>query len=195
MVRGRALNPRVKVVGPVLVKPAPDVPLFLLVVRGVQASRSHRQRQPTFLLVNAIQDAADRWVLPYTVEELLTWAWQRWEVEVMHRERKSGFGLGQPRAWSDHGTVTTTQWVGWVSAIVVLAGYQAWGYAVPPGSHLGGWYAPRRWSLGMLWQQLRTELWDLADFQPVFARSPDTWAEITTWAATQINATRGYRRI
>ncbi|HSK83314.1 MAG TPA: hypothetical protein VK902_07890 [Rubrobacter sp.] len=35
------------------------------------------------------------WVLPYPAHELLTWAWQRWEVEVCHREMKSGFGLGE----------------------------------------------------------------------------------------------------
>lgn len=194
-VRGRTVRLRVKVVGPCLVRPAAEVPLFLIVVRGVHGSRSHRRRQPTFLLVNARQDRDGGWVLPYAVADLLAWAWQRWEVEVVHRELKSGFGLGQQQAWTAAGTVAVTQWVVWVYAIVVLAAYQAWGYGVPPGSHLGGWYAPRRWSLGMLCQQVRTELWALTEMQPGFARSPDTWAAMTAWVATQTSATRGYRRI
>lgn len=195
MVRGRSVRLRARVVGPVLVKPASGVPLYLLVVGGVKASRSHRQRQPTSLLVNARQDRTGAWVLPYAVEELLSWAWQRWEVEVLHRELKSGFGLGQQQAWSDHGAVATTQWVGWVYAIVVLAGYGAWGYAPPPGTRIGGWHTPRRWSLGMLWQQLRTEVWELEEMRPVFARSPGKWAGMSTWIGTQVNAGRGYRRI
>lgn len=195
MVRGRQVRLRVKVVGPVLVKPAPDVPLMLIVVRGVAASPSHRRRKPTFLLVNARQDRHGAWGLPYAVDELLAWAWQRWEVEVLHRELKSGFGLGQQQAWSDAGTVAVTQWVVWVYACVVLAAYHAWGYTVPTGSRLGGWHAPRRWSLGMLWQQARMELWRLGECQPGVARSPDTWAEMTAWWATQTSASRGYRRI
>lgn len=195
LVRGRAVRLRVTVMGPCLVKPAPDVPLYLIVVRGVATRASHRRRQPTFLLVNARQDRDGGWVLPYPVAELLAWAWQRWEVEVLHRELKAGFGLGQQQAWSDHGTVTTTQWVVWVYAGVVLAGYRAWGYAVPAGSRLGGWSTPRRWSLGMLWQQVRIELWHLTEMQPVFARSPDHWAAMTAWLTTQTSASRGYRRI
>jgi hypothetical protein len=195
LVRGRTVRLRVKVVGPCLVKPAAAVPLFLIVVRGVAARPAHRRRQPTSLLVNARRDGHGGWMLPYPVAELLGWAWQRWEVEVLHRELKSGFGLGQQQAWSAAGTVAVTQWVVWVYACVVLAGYQAWGYAVPAGSRLGRWHAPRRWSLGMLWQQARTELWGLTEMQPRFARSPDTWAAMTAWWATQTSASRGYRRI
>lgn len=195
MVRGRAVRLRATVVGPCLVKPAAAVPLYLLVVRGVAASSSHRRRQPTFLLVNARRDGHGGWMLPYPVADLLGWAWQRWEVEVLHRELKSGFGLGQQQAWSDAGTVAVTQWVVWVYAVVVLAGYQAWGYAVPTGGGLGRWYTPRRWSLALLWQQARMALWGLTDMQPGFARSPDTWAAMTAWWASQRSAARGYRRI
>lgn len=192
-VRGRVVRLRVKVVGPVLVRPAAEVPLSLLIVQGVRHGAT--RRAPTFLLVNARPDRTGAWVLPYPVEELLAWAWQRWEVEVLHRELKSGFGLGQQQAWTATGTVAVTQWVVWVYACVVLAAYRAWGYGVPAGSRLGGWYTPRRWSLGMLCQQVRTELWGLTEMQPVFARSPDRWAAMTAWLATQTSATRGYRRI
>ena len=37
--------------------------------------------------------AAGGWALPLSAPELLGWAWQRWEIEVCHRELKAGFGL------------------------------------------------------------------------------------------------------
>jgi len=45
------------------------------------------------------QSAHEEWTLPYPVEELLSWAWQRAEVEVCHREMKSGFGLRETQCW------------------------------------------------------------------------------------------------
>jgi hypothetical protein len=43
--------------------------------------------------------AHEEWTLPYPVEELLSWAWQRAEVEVCHREMKCGFGLRETQCW------------------------------------------------------------------------------------------------
>jgi hypothetical protein len=43
--------------------------------------------------------AHEEWTLPYPVEELLSWAWQRAEVEVCQREMKCGFGLRETQCW------------------------------------------------------------------------------------------------
>lgn len=196
-VRGRLVTPRVQVTGPWLVRGAPQAPLFLLVVAGVDRGRgvTRRQRQPTFLLVTAVADAHGSWALPRPVAELLAWAWQRWEVEVMHRELKSTFGLGQSQAWSPGGTVGTTQWLVWVYALLVLTGARVWGLGAGPGRPPGAWQRPRRWSLGTLWAAYRAELWQLGDFQPVWTRSPDSWAEMERWLATQTNAGLGLRHL
>ena len=52
-------------------------------------------------------------------------ALQRWELEVAHRELKTGFGLGEPQGWSPTAAVLTVQWAVWAYAILVLAGMRA----------------------------------------------------------------------
>ncbi|MEZ4623240.1 MAG: hypothetical protein R2843_00180 [Thermomicrobiales bacterium] len=133
LVRGRQISPRVKVTGPWLVKPVPDRPCFLLVVAGVDRGRgtTRRQRAPHFFLVTADRDASGRPVLPLPVAELLAWCWQRWEVEVMHRELKSSCGLGDQQAWSDHGAPTTLEWALWSYALLILTGVAVWGIGRP----------------------------------------------------------------
>ena len=113
----------------------------------------------------------------------------------MHRELKSGFGVGEQQAFSDAGAATVIPWMVWVYALLVLTGYRTWQLGPGTVPDLGGWYRARRWSLGRLWQGLRQELWQLGEFHPVWTRSPDTWAEITTWFAAQTNATLGLRRL
>lgn len=196
-VRGRAIPLTAAVTGPWLVQGAPVQPLALIVVRGIDrgTGTTRRQRDPQFFLVTLAMTQEDAWELPLPLAELLAWAWQRWEVEVMHRELKSGFGLGQQQAFSDRGTAQVVPWVVWAYALLILTGYRAWGLGPGTGSALGGWYAPRRWSLGRLRQELRRELWHLGDFRPVWARSPDEWGEITTWVAAQTNALLAARPI
>lgn len=196
-VRGRQVSPRYHLSGPWLVKGAPFTPVMLLVVRGVDRGRgvTRRQREPSFFLVTVSMTAEDDWTLPLPVEELLAWAWQRWEVEVMHRELKSSFGLGEQQAFSDQGAASVIPWVLWVYALLILTGYQVWGMGPGTVPDLGRWWIARRWSVGRLLQGMRTELWHLGEFQPVWLRSPDTWHEITVWIATQTNAVAGARRI
>ncbi|MEZ4727343.1 MAG: hypothetical protein R3E79_09440 [Caldilineaceae bacterium] len=43
--------------------------------------------------------------LPLT--DILTWLWQRWELEVAHRHMKSGLGLGEKQCWNQHATLAT----------------------------------------------------------------------------------------
>lgn len=195
MVRGRTIPLTVQITGPWLVRKAPHHPLMLLVVKGIDQGKgaSRRQRAPQYFLVTAVPDERGRWDLPLPVAELLAWAWQRWEVEVMHRELKSGFGLGDQQAWSAAGAVTTTAWVLWAYAALILAGYRCWGLGQAPGPDVGRWWRPRRWSIGRLLQTVRAELWQIGAFQPRWARSPDPLAEMTTWTQTQTSAALGIR--
>lgn len=158
-VRGRTIPLRVRVTGPWLVKLAPQQPLFLVVVRGIEHRRHGRriQRDPTFWLVSAVPDRHDAWTLPYPVSTLLSVAWQRWEVEVMHRELKSGFGLGQQQAWSPDSACATIQWVVWSYAVIVLAGQAAWRWGRSPTST--AWYQGRRWTPRDVVTALRQACW------------------------------------
>jgi hypothetical protein len=196
-VRGRTIPLTTTVTGPWLIKGAPFQPLALIVVKGIDRGRSttRRQRDPQFFLVTLTMTQEDTWDLPIPLAELLAWAWQRWEVEVMHRELKSGFGLGQQQAFSDQGAAQVVPWVVWVYALLILTGYRTWGLGSGTGPDLGGWSTPRRWSIGRLRQELRQELWQLGEFHPVWTRSPDSWHEITTWVGTQTNAILGARPI
>jgi hypothetical protein len=196
-VRGRAVALTAKATGPWVVRGAPFSPVLLVVVKGVDRGRgtTRRQRDPQFFLASVRVTGEDEWELLVPLAELLSWAWQRWEVEVMHRELKGGLGLGEPQAWSAAGAASVVAWLTWVYALAVLAGYRAWGYAPPPGPDRGAWWRPRRWSVGRLLQELRAELWQLGDFRPVWARSADEWGEIAAWTATQVPALLGCRRL
>lgn len=197
MVRGREIPVSAKVTGPWLIRGAPFHPVLLVVVRGVDRGKrtTRRQRDPQFFLVSVHMDSEDEWDLAVPLSECLAWAWQRWEVEVMHRELKSSFGVGQQQAFSDTGAATVIPWIVWIYALVILTGYRTWQLGPGTVPDLAGWWHPRRWSFGRLWQGFRGELWQAGEFQPVWARSPDTWAEITTWIAAQTNATMGVRRL
>jgi hypothetical protein len=197
LVRGRSVTVTAKVTGPWLVKGAPLAPVALVVVKGVDrgTGTTRRQRDPQFFLTSVSMPTEDEWDLALPLPELLAWAWQRWEVEVMHRELKSGFGLGEQQAWSDRGAATVIPWLVWSYALLVLAGYRTWGYAPPPGPDRGTWWTPRRWSVGRLHQAVRADLWQMGEFQPVWQRTPDTWTEITAWITTWLSATLGCRRL
>lgn len=193
-VRGREIPVRYRVEGPLLVKRAATQPLFLLVVPGIDRQRRRLHRDPTFWLVSAVHQD-DRWVLPLPAADLLAWAWQRWEVEVCHRELKSGFGLGEMQCWGVISTVLATQWQAWVYAVLVLAGYRTWGLTgsplTPPARWWGG--APR-WSLGTVWRGYRQALWGTSEFRALWTGTADTWRVKETWIAGMHNLLAGSLR-
>ena len=168
-VRGRQRHLQVKVAGPFLRKGAAACPLFLIVVRGKDNQRTRRQPLP--FLVNAVQDDADTWSLPLPVADLLFWAWQRWEVEVAHRELKSNFGLGNKQCWQPLAAVRSVQWSAWVYALLLLAGYRCWGVTGAPAVPTRWWRGSGRWSLNTLWRGYRAALWGDHHFQPVTPQS------------------------
>lgn len=196
-VRGRVVTPQARVTGPWVVKRAPDHPVFLIVVKGVDRGRgsTRRQRDPHYFVVSARPGPDGAWTLPAPLADLLAWAWQRWEVEVMHRELKSSCGWGDHQAWSDQGALTSLDWALWVYALLILTGAAVWRLGPPPGPNPGRWYRPRRWSVGHLLQAVRAELWQVTDLSPGWSRSPDAWGEMDAWITTQTSAALTIRHI
>jgi len=156
-VRGRKRHLQVKVLGPVVRRGAPERPLFLIVVRG-KGRRGAPRRQPLAFLVSAA-GAPGQWTLPLPVETLLFWAWQRWEIEVAHRELKSQLGLGEKQSWHPEGVVRSVQWSAWVYGVLVLAGYRAWGLTKGPRPPTRWWQGGGRWSFNTLWRTYRATWW------------------------------------
>jgi hypothetical protein len=179
-VRGRDLVLRYRVEGPFLRYDASAHPVFLLVVRGCGRGQGQRRaRHPAFYLVSAGQRAG-QWVLPWPAEELLAWAWQRWEVEVSHRGMKTDWGVGQVQCWHPLATVRAVQIQVWAYGVCVLAGYRAWGYSDHPRAvrPAGLWWAgPPRWSLATLWRGYQQALAQCPAFAPTWTGIPGTWPE------------------
>ena len=132
-VRGKSRRTVYRVEGPFLRKGMAEVPLMLLCVRGQTWARGGKtkRRDPCYYLVNAVEQDG-QWQLPISVEVLLTWAWQRWELEVVHREVKSILGLGDKQCFNPQAAVASVQWSAWVYALLMLSAYHAWGLPTPP---------------------------------------------------------------
>lgn len=177
-VRGKMRHLQYKVSAPVLRKQAPDCVLLLIVVRGKR--RKKYRRQPMGFLVNAIQNEAAQWLLPFPIDVLLFWLWQRWEVEVCHRELKSNFGLGQKQCWNPHSAVLSVQWSAWVYCLLLLAGYRTWGLTHAPDVPTRWWRGSQRWSINTLLRSFRATLWGQHDFHPLCAPTLSNWAEKET---------------
>ncbi len=195
-VRGRRVPARWRVEGPFVVKKASERAVFLVVVKGVDRVRAGRRRtrKPAFWMVSALREG-ERWVLPYPAEELLSWAWQRWEVEVCHREMKTGFGLGEAQCWGPRSAILAVRWRAWCYGLLVLAGFRAWGLGAGPIRPAGRWWGgARRWSLGSLWRGYRAELWGTEGFRPIFAPMGGGWPKKEALVAGMGNSVNGSLR-
>jgi hypothetical protein len=198
LVRGRTQPLRYRVEGPYLRERADQVPLFLLVVRGQEwqaGKQKHwrKRRDPAFFLISA-ERVGDGWRLPMAVEELLAWTWQRWEVEVTHREMKSGFGVGEKQCWNVRSATLAVQWSAWVYAVLVLAGYRRWGLLRGPSAPARWWSGAKRWSLNTLWRQYRTELWGTPQFRALWTGTANNWFKKETHLIGLWNATASAAR-
>jgi hypothetical protein len=195
-VRGHWRELTYRLSGPCLRQTAAEQPLFLLVVKGEQWQQSSRRkrREPAFYLVNALWRAGG-WHLPFSAPELLAWAWQRWELEVAHRELKSGLGLGEKQCWNRVAVEASVQWTGWVYGLLLLAGYQAWGLQGGPATPARWWRGARRWSLTTLWRSLRTSFWGANEFHALWSPTPHDWPKKEAWLAAHLNAALGAARI
>jgi len=192
-IRGRERHLPYRVVGPVLVDGVPEHPLFLLVIGGRSKKVGTRRprtyyRKPAYYLVNAVRGADQQWQLPYPAEQLIEWAWQRWECEVAHREMKSTLGIGHKQCWSEQGAFPAVQWGAWVYSMCVLAAYRCWGLCGGP-RRSGCWYRhAHRWSFAAMWQAYRSALWETAEFRPLYARALDNWLKKDLWMTGLHNA-------
>jgi hypothetical protein len=195
LVRGRTIPLRYRVQGPYLVEGAPDQPLWLLVVRGSQRGRGKKARRARYWLVNAVEHKG-RWILPVAAKTLLSWAWQRWEIEVTHRELKSGFGVGQVQCWSAASAILAVQWQVAVYSLLVLAGYRCWGLSPGPARPPGTWWrGSGRWSLDQLRQAFRRELGTITEFRPVWFGIAGNWWKMLDWLTLQSNAIQAAGRL
>ena len=124
-----------------------------------------------------MQNDQGEWILPLPLETLLFWAWQRWEIEVCHRELKSNFGLGHKQCWNPTAAVLSVQWCAWVYSLLLLAGYRSWGLSGAPDVPTRWWRGSGRWSLNTLWRAYRAALWGRHDFHPLCLPTLGDWGE------------------
>jgi hypothetical protein len=185
-VRGKVRHLQYRLQAPLLRKGAEHSPLVLMIVRG--KSNARRRREPLPFLVNAIQNEAGEWDLPLPIETLLFWAWQRWEIEVAHRELKSNFGLGEKQCWHPKAAVLSVQWSAWLYALLLLAGYRTWGLASPSPVPSRWWRGAARWSLNTLWRCYRAALWGAHEFRAFHYQSLDDYSEISAFFQALDNA-------
>lgn len=196
MIRGRVRRMRYRVEGPFVRDGLSDIPLMLIVIGGGKRPKGSRRKnyKPCFFLVSAIL-VDGVWSLPFPITDILTWLWQRWELEIAHRQMKSGLGLGEKQCWNDKATVATVQWSAWVYALMMLTGYRVWGNdcgAKPPGL----WRVPpRRWSFNTLWNGIRAEMWQQCDFQASWTWSRDNWLGNEPLLDNLLNATLASARV
>jgi len=178
-VRGHQRRMVARVEGPFVREKMPDTPLMLICVRGQawQATERKRRREPVFYLVNAVW-RDERWQLPLPLETLLAWAWQRWELEVVHREVKSGFGLGDKQCFNPHAAVASVQWSAWVYSLLTLTTYRQLGAATFVKRSTAWQRHPRRWTLQTVLDAFRRELTTHPDFSWLRSASTSMWQKI-----------------
>jgi len=182
--RGRQISIRYKLRGCFLRQTAPDRPLFLLTIDGDKWTVGKRRprtryRDPAYFLVSAVLRNGV-WTLPFPIEDILLWMWQRWELEVTHRELKTSFGVGEMQCWGKVSSTLSVQWMVWLFGLVMLGAYRAWGLFRGPPVRTRWWSGARRWSFNTLWAALRAELWARRDFHPGFPLSRENPPKIVS---------------
>lgn len=199
LVRGKSIQMRYQLLGPLVRDGLPERPLFLLVVKGMhrlvgKKKLRYKHRELSFYLISAVQEG-ESWQLPWPIEIILAWLWQRWELEVAHREMKSGLGVGEKQCWNTRSAVVSVQWSVWVYAILVLAGYRTWGLCGGPPTPAPWWPGAKRWSFNTLWRSYRAALWGTAEFRPLWLGTGDNWWKKETWLAGLANSVAASVRI
>jgi hypothetical protein len=199
LVRGQTRTMRYQVLGPFVRDGLPERPLFLIVIKGMhrlvgKKKKHYKHKGPSFYLVSAIQ-AQDQWQLPLPIETILAWLWQRWEIEVAHREMKSGLGVGEKQCWNRRSAILSVQWSTWVYAILLLAAYRTWGLSGGPATPARWWPGAKRWSFTTMWRSYRAAFWGTPEFQALWTTTGDHWWEKDTWLAGLSNSIHAAARI
>ena len=175
-VRGWRGTLRARVEGPFLRSGAPNVVVFLIIVGG-SSKRGRKRRRPAYFLVRAVW-RGNRYVLPLPLDVLLFWYCQRWEVEVMHREVKTGLGLKHARNCSELGSVNIVRWISYGYATAVLAAYRAWGLKPPGGATVKWWLGAKRWTIQTVIDAFRQIFLGRLEFQPSCSSSGNDLGKI-----------------
>jgi hypothetical protein len=165
---------------------------MLIVVAGATWKAGKKEprrarREPSFYLVSARWQEG-RWRLPLPVAQILSLLWQRWELEVAHREMKSGLGMGDKQCWNRRSAVVSVQWSAWVYGLMVLAGYRAWGLFGGPPTVGSWWRGARRWSFNTLWRGYRAALWGTGEFRALWTGTGSDWTKKDNWLAGLTNS-------
>ena len=198
-VRGKSILMKFQVLGPFVREGLPEIPMFLFVVKGMhrkvgKKKPHYKHRKPSFYLVSAVLINGE-WQLPLPVETILAWLWQRWELEVAHREMKSGFGVGEKQCWNPRSTISSVQWSVWVYALLLLSAYRTWGLLNAPSIPTRWWKGAKRWSFNTLWRQLRSALWRTPQFQALWTRTPNNWLKKEAFLIALSNSIAASTRI
>ena len=199
LVRGRWIEMRYQVLVPFVREELPQRPLFLIVTKGIhrlvgKARPHYKHRGPSFFLVSALQQGT-KWVLPFPIEMILAWLWQRWDIEVAHWERKSGLGLGEKQCWNIRSAYVSVQWSAWVYAVFLLAAYRTWGLCHGPGTTSPWWPGAKRWSLSTLWRSFRSDLWNTSEFRACCTSSLADWCKKEVWFSAWVDSSFSASRI
>jgi hypothetical protein len=199
LVRGQERRLRYRVLGPYVRRGVPDVPLFLVVVHGQtwykgKQVRREQRREPVSYLVSAKREG-EQWVFPLDISLLLTWLWQRWEMEVAHREMKSNLGLGEKQCWNTRSAIVSVQWNAWVYAVLILAGYRTWQLSPGPAPIARWSPRPKRWSFNTLWRTYRAEFWSLPHYRAIWTPIRTNWPNTEASIAGLWNAVAASARI
>jgi hypothetical protein len=198
-VRGKTILMKFQVLGPFVREGLPEIPMFLFVMKGMHRNVGKRKprwkhRKPSFYLVSAVQvDGA--WQLPLPTETILAWLWQRWELEVAHREMKSGLGVGEKQCWNPTSTISSVQWSVWVYALLLLAAYRTWGLLGAPPIPTRWWHGAKRWSFNTLWRNYRSAFWSTTPFQTFWTPSPNHWLKKEAFLIALSNSITAAARI
>jgi len=122
------------------------------------------------------------------IENILAWLWQRWEIEVAHREIKTGLGLGEKQCWNRRSAITSVQFSAWVYAILVLAAWRTWGLRGLANTRTPWWSGSKRWSFNTMWRQYRSQLWGSQPFRTLWLPSSHDWLKKELWLAGLANS-------
>lgn len=198
-VRGKTILMKFQVLGPFVRDGIAEIPMFLFVVKGMHRKVGKKKlrwkhRKPSFYLVSAVQVDGE-WQLPLAIETILAWLWQRWELEVAHREMKSGFGVGEKQCWNPRATISSVQWSVWVYALLLLSAYRAWGLLNAPPIPTRWWHGSKRWSFNTLWRQFRFACWNTQQFRAFWTRTPDNWLKKESFLIALSNSIAASTRI
>ncbi len=110
----------------------------------------------------------------FPIATLLAWLWQRWEIEVAHREMKSGLGVGEKQCWNTRSADGSGAVVGLGLCPPAAGRLPHLGLAAAARRpRLAGGRVPNAGRLTTLWRSYRAALWGTAEFRALWMGTGD----------------------